>query len=186
MNEHFGVANGTRNAFRVPFQIAVSARLALGTDPARQQFNNVIGGGRGGRPSADALKARMTRLVPNAYLDIIAINDSAKLELTPDQIVKLQSSGDAFKVKADSLIDKVANMLSDTTVKNPDPMTVFAKLQPSMAEGRKQATQAINGAKAILTPEQWAKVPDNVKTPGLRRDEGEGGDRSRRGDGPGN
>jgi hypothetical protein len=186
VNEHFGVANGTRNAFRVPFQIAIQGRLALGTDPARQQFNNVVGGGRGGRLTADALKARMTRLVPNAFLDIIAINDSAKLDLTPDQIAKLQSSGDAFKVKADSLIDKVANMLADTTVKNPDPMTVFAKIQPSMAEGRKQATEAINEAKAILTPEQWAKVPDSVKTPGLRRDDGQGGGRPRRGDGGGN
>ncbi len=186
VNEHFGVANGTRNAFRVPFQIAIQGRLALGTDPARQQFNNVIGRGPGGgRMNPEALKARMTRLVPNAFLDIIAINDSAKLELTPDQIAKLQSSGDAFKVKADSLIDKVANMLADTTVKNPDPMTVFAKLQPSMAEGRKLATQAINEAKAVLTPAQWARVPESIKTPGLRRGGGEGGGGFDRGGGPG-
>jgi hypothetical protein len=127
----------------------------------------------------------MTRLVPNAFLDIIAINDSAKLELTPDQVAKLQASGDAFQVKADSLVDKVANMLADTTVKSPDPMTVFAKLQPSMTEGRKLATQAINDAKAILTPAQWAKVPDSIKTPGLRRGDGQGGGRGERGGGPG-
>jgi hypothetical protein len=186
VNEHFGVANGTRNAFRVPFQIAIQGRLALGTDPARQQFNNAIGRGPGGgRMNPEALKARMTRLVPNAFLDIIAINDSAKLELTPDQITKLQASGDAFKVKADSLIDKVANVLGDTTVKNPDPMTVFAKLQPSMTEGRKLATQAINEAKSVLTPAQWAKVPDSIKTPGLRRGGGEGGGGFDRGGGPG-
>ena len=184
VNEHFGVTNGTRNAFRVPFQIAIQGRLALGTDPARQQFNNVVGGG-GGRLSADALKARMTRLVPNAFLDIIAVNDSAKLELIPDEIAKLQSSGDAFKMKADSLIDKVANLLADTTVKSPDPMTVFAKLQGSMTEGRKLAAQAINEAKAILTPAQWSKVPDSIKTPGLRRGDGEGGGRFDRGSGPG-
>jgi hypothetical protein len=186
VNEHFGVTNGTRNAFRVPFQIAIQGRLALGTDPARQQFNNAIGRGPGGgRMNPEALKARMTRLVPNAFLDIIAVNDSAKLELSPDQIVKLQASGDAFKIKADSLIDKVANILGDTTVKNPDPMTVFAKLQPSMTEGRKLATQAINEAKAVLTPEQWAKVPDSIKTPGLRRGGGEGGGGFDRGGGPG-
>ncbi|MEA2763395.1 MAG: hypothetical protein QOD47_2679 [Gemmatimonadaceae bacterium] len=186
VNEHFGVTNGTRNAFRVPFQIAIQGRLALGTDPARQQFNNVMGRGPGGaRMNPEALKARMTRLVPNAFLDIIAINDSAKLELTADQIAKLQTSGDTFKVKADSLIDKVANMLGDTTVKNPDPMTVFAKLQPSMTEGRKMATQAIAEAKAILTPAQWAKVPESIKTPGLRRGGGEGGGGFDRGGGPG-
>src|SRR4051812_1438865 len=72
VNEHFGTTSGTRNAFRVPFQIAIQGRIALGTDPARQQFNNVVGGGRG-RLSAEALKGRMTRLLPNAFLDIIAI-----------------------------------------------------------------------------------------------------------------
>ena len=184
VNEHFGVPNGTRNAFRVPFQIAIQGRLTLGTDPARQQFNNVVGRAPGGgRMNPEALKARMTRLVPNTFLDIIAINDSAKLELTPDQIAKLQASGDSFKVKADSLVDKVANILGDTTVKNPDPMTVFAKLQPSMAEGRKLATQAISDAKAILTPAQWEKVPESIKTPGLRRGDGEGGRGERRGPG---
>jgi hypothetical protein len=173
VNEHFGATNGTRNAFRVPFQIAIQGRLALGTDPARQQFNNVVGRGQG-RLTPQALKARMTRLVPNAFLDIIAINDSAKLELTPDQIAKLQSSGDTFKVNADSLIDNVANILGDTTVKSPDPMTVFARLQPSMTDARKLATQAIGEAKQILTPEQWAKVPESIKTPGLRREGGDG------------
>lgn len=184
VNEHFGVSNGTRNAFRVPFQLAIQGRLTLGTDPARQQFNNAIGRGAGGRMNPEALKARMTRLVPNAFLDIIAINDSAKLELTPDQVTTLQTAGDAFKVKSDSLIDKVANILGDSTVKSPDPMTIFAKLQPSMTEGRKLTTQAINDAKAILTPAQWAKVPDSIKSPGLRRGDGEG-PRPGRG-GPGN
>jgi hypothetical protein len=132
----------------------------------------------------EALKARMTRLVPNAFLEIIAVNDSAKLELTPDQIAKLQAAGDSFKVKSDSLVDKVALLLGDTTTKNPDPMTVFAKLQPSIAQGRKLATQAINDAKAILTPQQWAKVPESIKTPGIRRGDGEGGGRFDRG-GPG-
>jgi len=63
-------------------------------------------------------------------------------------------------------------------------MTIFAKLQPSITEGRKLATQAINDAKAILTPAQWAKVPDSIKAPGLRRDGG-GEGRFDRG-GPGN
>jgi hypothetical protein len=183
VNEHFGATNGTRNAFRVPFQIAIQGRLTLGTDPARQQFNNAIGRGGAGRVTPEALKARMTRLVPNAFLEIIAANDSAKLELTPDQITKLQTGGDSFKVRSDSLIDRVANVLGDTTTKNPDPITIFTKLQPTIAEARKLATQGINDAKAILTPEQWAKVPDSIKSPGLRREEGGGGRRDRGGPG---
>jgi hypothetical protein len=54
-----------------------------------------------------------------------------------------------------------------------------------MAEGRKLATQAINEAKAVLTPAQWAKVPESIKTPGLRRGGGEGGGGFDRGGGSG-
>jgi hypothetical protein len=140
--------------------------------------------GRSGTSQSRGVEGADDAPVPNAFLDILALNDSAKLALTPDQSTKLQTAGDAFKIKSDSLIDKVANILGDTTEKAPDPMTIFAKLQPSMAEGRKLATQAINDAKAILTPEQWAKVPDSIKTPGVRR-EGGGGGRFDRG-GPGN
>ena len=99
-------------------------------------------------------------------------------------MAKLQTAGDAFKVKSDSLIEKVANILGDTTTKNPDPMTVFVKIQPLIAEGRKLATEGINNAKAILTSPQWAKVPESIKSPGLRRGDGEG-PRGERG-GPGN
>jgi hypothetical protein len=63
-------------------------------------------------------------------------------------------------------------------------MTIFTKLQPTIAEARKLATQAINDSKAILTPAQWSKVPESIKTPGLRREGGEGGRSSERG-GPG-
>jgi hypothetical protein len=131
----------------------------------------------------EALKARMTRLVPNAFLEIIAANDSLKLELTPDQIAKLQTGGDAFKIRSDSLVDQVANVLGDTATKNPDPMTIFKKLQPTIDAARKLATQGINDSKAILTPDQWAKVPESIKSPGLRREDGGGGRRDRGGPG---
>ena len=63
-------------------------------------------------------------------------------------------------------------------------MTVFTKIQPVITEARKLATQGINDAKAILVPAQWAKVPESIKSPGLRRGDGEG-PRGERG-GPGN
>jgi hypothetical protein len=42
---------------------------------------------------------------------------------------------------------------------------------------------SISEAKAILTPAQWEKVPESIKTPGLRRGDGEGGRPERRGPG---
>jgi len=67
VNEHFGAANGSRNAFRVPFQLAVQARLALGVDPARQQMGAVFGGRVGGRQSVGDFRERLARAVPNPF-----------------------------------------------------------------------------------------------------------------------
>ncbi|GAC1413124.1 MAG: hypothetical protein PVSMB1_11210 [Gemmatimonadaceae bacterium] len=57
-------------------------------------------------------------------------------------------------------------------------ITLLALANPARGFG------AINDAKTILTPGQWAKVPESIKTPGLRRGDGEG-PRFERG-GPGN
>ena len=119
----------------------------------------------------------MSRLVPNTFTEIIALNDSLGLSLTPDQRTRLQAAGDAFKVKADSLVDKIAGILSAAGT-NPDPATMFGKIQGPQQDARKLTVQAVKDAQAILTPEQWKKVPDRIKTP-FQRGEGGGGFRGR-------
>ncbi len=177
VNEHFGAANGTRNAFRVPFQLAIQARLALGVDPARQQMNAALGGGRGGRQSVEALRERMARAVPNPFRQIIEVNDSAKLELTTDQKAKLTVMGDSLQVKADTLIGSLAQTLGSTDARTAEPMQVMMKMRTRIQEGRALATKAVKDAEAVLTPEQWAKVPKEIKEPFSRggREGGGGG-----------
>ncbi|MEO7367780.1 MAG: Spy/CpxP family protein refolding chaperone, partial [Gemmatimonadaceae bacterium] len=165
VNEHFGAANGSRNAFRVPFQLAIQARLALGVDPARQQMNAALGGGRGGRQSVEALRERMARAIPNPFRQIMDVNDSAKLELTADQKAKLTVMGDSLQLKADTLIGSLAQTLGSTDARTAEPMQLMLKMRTRIQEGRTLATKAIKDAEAVLTPEQWAKVPKEIKEP---------------------
>ncbi len=175
VNEHFGAASGSRNAFRVPFQLSLQARLAIGVDPAQQQMRNVFGGGRGGRPSVQDFRQRLSRAVPNTFRQILDLNDSLKLELTDDQKAKLTTAGDSLQAKADTLIGALAQQLG-TADKNADPMQLGMKMRGKIQEGRKLAETAIADAEKILTPDQWAKVPKNVKEPLQGRGQGgEGG-----------
>jgi Spy/CpxP family protein refolding chaperone len=48
------------------------------------------------------------------------------------------------------------------------------KMRGKIQEGRTLATQAIKDAQAVLTPEQWAKVPKDVKEPFQQRRDGAG------------
>jgi hypothetical protein len=179
VNEHFGAAAGSRNAFRVPFQLAIQGRLTLGTDPARQQMNGVFGGGRGGqRLTAADFRDRLARAVPNPFREILDLNDSLKLELTADQKTKLTTLGDTLQARSDTIVGSLAQTLGGTDAKNADPLQLGMKMRGKIQEGRALATQAIKDAQSILTPEQWAKVPKDVKEPfQQRRDGGQGGGR---------
>ena len=175
VNEHFGAANGSRNAFRVPFQLAIQGRLTLGTDPARQQMNGVFGGGRGGaRLTAADFRERLARAVPNPFREILDLNDSLKLELTPDQKTKLTTLGDTLQAKSDTIVGSLAQTLGGTDAKNADPMQLGMKMRGKIQEGRTLATQALKDVQAVLTPEQWAKVPKDIKEPFQQRRDGGG------------
>jgi hypothetical protein len=50
----------------------------------------------------------------------------------------------------------------------PDPGVLFARLRPKLAEGREHIRQALARARRVLTPDQWAKLPDALKAPGGR------------------
>ena len=174
VNEHFGAANGSRNAFRVPFQLSLQARLTLGVDPARQQMNGVFGARAGARLTADDFRQRLARAVPNVFTQILDLNDSLKLELTAEQKGKLAVLGDSLQAQADTIIGSLANTLGGTDAKNADPMQLGMKMRGKIQEGRTLAQKAIKDAQAVLTPEQWTKIPKDVKEPFQRPQNGGG------------
>jgi hypothetical protein len=49
---------------------------------------------------------------------------------------------------------------------NADPPRIFAAMRPQLMKGRAMSRAVLEEAHAILTPEQWAKVPERIRTPG--------------------
>ncbi len=183
VNEHFGDASGRTSAYRIPFQIGLQGRLTLGQDPSRQQVRQIFGGPNGQRLTKEDYKTRLQRLVPNPFLATIALNDSLKLSLTPEQTTRLHALSDTLTPKVDALIDDIAEMLAGAGA-NPDPQVIFARMAGKTNEGRKLGEQAINQLQSVLTPEQWEKLPASVKTIPGGRGAGLGGGRGgRRGPG---
>ena len=181
VNEHFGAASGSRNAFRVPFQLSIQGRLTLGVDPARQQMNGIFGGRPGQRLTADDFRQRLSRAVPNVFTQILDLNDSLKLELTAEQKGKLGVLGDSLQAQADTIIGSLAQTLGGTDAKNADPLQLGIKMRGKIQEGRVLAQKAIKDAQAVLTPEQWAKIPKDVKEPATQQRNRDGGGEGRSG-----
>lgn len=183
VNEHFGDASGRTSAYRIPFQVGLQGRLTLGQDPSRQQVRQIFGGPNGQRLTKDDYKARLQRLVPNPFLTTIALNDSLKLALTPEQTTRLHALSDTLTPKVDALINDISDMLAGAGA-NPDPQVIFARMSGKTNEGRKLGEQAIDELQGVLTPEQWEKLPASVKIVPGGRGAGLGGGRAgRRGPG---
>ena len=179
VNEHFGDASGRTSAYRIPFQIGLQGRLSLGQDPSRQQVRQIFGGPSGQRLTKEDYKARLQRLVPNPFLATIALNDSLKLALTPEQTTRLRALSDTLTPRVDALVNDIAEMLAGAGA-NPDPQVIFARMSGKTNEGRKLGEQAIGQLQSVLTPEQWAKLPTSVKTMPGGRGAGFGGGRGER------
>jgi hypothetical protein len=163
VNEHFGVAGGQNSAFRVPFQIGLQGRLSIGTDPSRQQVRQIFAGPDGKQPTREEYIARMSRLVPDPFKETMALDDSLKLALTADQKAKLRTLSDSLTPKTSRITGEIADILLGAG-KNPEPMVVFARMSGKTNEARKLLEQAIADLKSTVTAEQWAKLPESVKT----------------------
>ncbi len=176
INERFGAAQGSRSAFRSPFQLAVQVRAALGSDPAREQIRAMTRGPGGRQMNAEQLRQRMQRTIPNPFRRTIELNDSLALGLTAEQKAALTVKGDSLQARADTAIAKIAEVLGNVGA-NPDPQTTMFRMRDNLQAARRMAEQAAKDLEAILTPEQWAKLPANVKNPLMpgRGQQGEGG-----------
>ena len=173
VNENFG-RTSQRGGFRVPFQLALQARVSLGPDQGQAQLRRVVAGGAaGGQAGVDDIRQRMVRTIPNAFRDILNIADSVQLNLTQEQQTLLTVASDSFQVEADSLVGAIARLLSELTgQRSPDAPRFGAQLQPLVREGREMAAAAVRETQRILTPDQWAKVPETTRRPFQRREVG--------------
>jgi hypothetical protein len=164
VNEHFGSPSGASNPFRIPFQLGVQIHATLGADPQREALKSVYGTPDGKPPAIKDLKARIYMNFPLPIKMALTLADSLKLELTPAQLARLNALNDSVNVQADTLVGTIAEVLSKAG-SNPDPGAIAPKLQRSQTEALRIIQKSATDLKAVLTPEQWAKLPDRIRFP---------------------
>ncbi|MEP7327068.1 MAG: carboxypeptidase regulatory-like domain-containing protein, partial [Gemmatimonadota bacterium] len=174
VNERFGASNASSTAIRSPFQIGIQARVTIGPDRSRQALDQLRGGGPGGQGfNQQAMLDRLREAWVNPARAVLLLKDS--LQLTADQQSQIAVLADSVDARQEALISALKTQL-DQAGPSPDPQRLFASLQPRFQEGMTMTRDAVTRIQALLTAEQWAKVPDNVKNP-VRRFGGGGRDR---------
>lgn len=165
VNERFGASNAASTAIRSPFQIGIQARVTIGPDRSRQALDQLRGGGPGGGFNQQTMLERLREAWVNPARAVLLLKDS--LQLTADQQSQIAVLADSVDAKQEGLIAALKAQL-DQAGPSPDPQRLFASLQPRFQEGMTMTREAVARIQALLTPEQWAKVPDNIKNPTRR------------------
>lgn len=187
VNERFGNTRGTARAFRTPFQVGIQVRYQWGGGGFGFPGGGFGGPGggfgrpgggdqrRGGASTPDGDRFQLAGRQANPLARILDLRES--LALSDSQVTRLQALSDSLTVKTDTIGAAVRKIVEKAGA-NPDPAALFAQIRPRLSEGRALLEKALRDAQAVLTPEQWAKVPEDVRNP--IRFPGQGGEGRRR------
>jgi hypothetical protein len=173
LNGRFGATAAANGGVTVPFQIGLQAHLGIGPDRSRDRLRAVFGGRRGerGAPGAEGagppdLASRVARILPNPITAILGFKDS--LDFSAEQLAALQAISDSLDAQNRAVSDSLQADVQKAG-NQPDPGILFARMRPKLAEGREHIRRALERARSVLSPEQWKKLPDALKTSGFRR-----------------
>jgi hypothetical protein len=184
VNERFGSARSQANAFRAPFQIGIQARYTLGPDRQRQMIDAVRGrgafpgmggfpgrggiggggggGGAGGGGAAGNFLERFETLIPNPARQVLELR--LGLRLSDEQTRRLTEVGDSTAALNRRLADSTFAEI-DRAGQRVDPNRLFGAIRPMLERGQANLVAALKAVEEILTPEQWAQVPERIKNP---------------------
>ncbi len=186
VNERFGATGARGTAIRVPFQLGIQARYALG--PNRMGFGGMgggmggrggmggggqagIGGAMGGRGGmlggllagdSTSFAARFGTLVANPARQII--ERRIQLRLSEGQTQALAAEADSFDVRAAAMAQDLEKRIADLG-SNPDMGRALTLIRPAMEGAQALRRRSLEAAQQILTPEQWGALPEALTRP---------------------
>ncbi|MGH7656463.1 MAG: carboxypeptidase regulatory-like domain-containing protein [Gemmatimonadaceae bacterium] len=172
VNEKFGDQRSNQLIITNPFRVQLTARYTIGPDRQRDALiaaQALARGRNGANPNAPVdtmaqYRRMVQRYVPNIFKTVLDRADTLKLDLTATQITLLTVLADSLVHQIDTLGIKVSAKMHSLG-NNADQAAIQVQLRGILAGAQQIGARSIAEAQIILTKEQWAKLPENVKHP---------------------
>ncbi|MCA0377610.1 MAG: carboxypeptidase regulatory-like domain-containing protein [Gemmatimonadetes bacterium] len=164
VNDRFGTPMGARNPFGQPFQVTLRMQVGLGYDAARANLRTLTGAASSDSMSLPAVKARVLKQVPYPVDSLLRKADSLQLGLSAEQVAQLQALGTRYRAYVDARGDEFAALLTSNNGR-PDMGAIAPKLQQLNLGIVRELQTTLKQVEGVLTPAQWAKVPDKIRFP---------------------
>jgi sugar (pentulose or hexulose) kinase len=140
-------------------------RLRDAIDAVRGAAFGGRGGGRGGAagPGFGAGGFALALASFNPVRQILQLKDSLSLGLSEEQIARLQAAADSLDSRNTALAQEVRKLVESAGA-NPDMAAMMGQLQPKINQLQQHMQEALRQAQGILSPEQWNKLPQRIRS----------------------
>jgi hypothetical protein len=118
-------------------------------------------GGRGGN-----IVAVIDRMLANPLPVLLALKDT--LGLSAEQVTRVQNISNDLQEKLGKRREEMGRKIENASPQQQGQL--FMEMQPLLESARREVTSALGEAQKVLTPEQWAKVPAQIKNPFQRNE----------------
>jgi hypothetical protein len=165
VNPGFGaVPDGSLS--RRPFTVILQGRWTFGKDPVRQPLLSVFSAVRVQGRSVGELRRELAGSIPNLPAQVLAVADTVALDLTSEQRARLRLQADSVGAQLAPVVDSLAAAMSVAEAS----LDGAAEAARSRVAVLGQAAQGVLDAsldalRAVLTPEQWRRLPSAIKQP---------------------
>ena len=185
VNERFGATYGSATAYRPPFQIGFQVGIAIGPDRQRQALDAMRSGGAAavaqlaqggtmggqgafGGPAVNPMEMlnRVERALPNPAGAVLELRDSIRLDSS--QVALLIPLRDSLAAHTTQRIDSLRQVIQREGNNPANLMRLMPTLRPVFTAARNEINSTLVSVRAILTEEQWARVPDTIKSIGAQ------------------
>lgn len=162
VNERFGrpVQGGVLN--RIPFALSLQVRVVVGADQVRSAAVREMRSDMQDEGLTPA-RARMhlVQQWTNVPAEALLQDAPRRLYLTPAQAARLQAEADSVVARREPVLREMVDLLTSPRRYAPPTIQRLTQLRAQAAALRQAGADA---ARAVLTPEQWAKLPASLRS----------------------
>ena len=147
--------------------LTLSGRIALGSDPARQPMLAMTAGIRARGRTAEVLAGEIAARIPNTPRQVLELGDTLALALTDTQRAALLAQAERIGQRLAPLTGDLAAALSVVERGDNDARRTAARtrMRALVAEMQADLDAATEEVRVLLTPGQWARLPELVRRP---------------------
>lgn len=149
-----------------PFSLTVEARLTVGADPAYQPLQRLLNETLGPGRSPEELRNALASRIPNLAAQVVWADSGGGIGLAPPQRDLLLLRSDSLGARLAPLADSLAVLLSDLENGRRRRSGAAWKEVGGLTDRISVTLQdELDGIRRVLTPEQWERLPDAIRTP---------------------